>query len=145
MKKTHTILLLAALCVGCATQKTGSTEQVATASSLVVDARSSARDVVAAVPPESAMERFGMVDRQGRRLAYVAFTDTDYGGLLFLDDQFHGTLSKRDARAFYSCRGYTSATHYHWARDALDWVETLEAAAKQQTKVTLSYLTNRAT
>lgn len=87
------------------------------------------RAVVTAVPAESAMERFEMLDRAGRRVSYVAFTDTDYGGLLFLDNTIHGTLSKRDAQAFYSCRGYSTATHYHWARDALDWVDTLIAAA----------------
>ena len=133
------LLLIVALCAGCAGSGTRKSGSNASATSLVVDAKSSARVVVSAVPPESAMERFGMVDRRGRSVSYVAFTDTDYGGLLFLDDKLIGALSKRDARAFYSCRGYSSATRYHWARDAQDWAETLEAAATPLKSVTLNF------
>lgn len=139
MTRNQVTMLMVILCTGCATSGADKSEQKTTASSLRVDDTSSARAAVTATPPESAMERFGMVDRKGRYVSYVAFTDTDYGGLLFLDDRLFGILSKRDARAFYSCRGYSSATKYHWARDAQDWVETLEAAATPLQSVVLNF------
>lgn len=131
MTRTLFVLLVAVLCAGCAARepvKPAKPERNAMAVSLLVNANSVGRKVLAEVPSESAMERFEMLDRSGREIAYVAFTDTDYGGVLFLDGKFYGTLSKRDARAFYSCRGYTTATHYHWARDALAWAEPMLAA-----------------
>lgn len=145
MTRTRLALLAVVLCTGCATpkadkaDKSGRTERNAGASSLLVDGGSSARVVLSVVPAESAMERFGVVDRRGRHISYVAFTDTDYGGLLFVDDKIYGSLSKRDAHAFYSCRGYVSATHYHWARDAADWTEALYAAAQPEKSATLNF------
>lgn len=59
--------------------------------------------------------------------------------LLFIDNKLYGTLSKRDARAFYSCRGYATNTHYHWARDALDWSDSLLAAVIPAKSVTLYF------
>ena len=128
MSRVFFMVAIAAFCTGCATKNSTQAERNATATSLVVNDSSIGHDVVAAVPPESAMERFGMIDRDGHHLAYVAFTDTDFGGAVFVDNKFYGTVSKRDARAFYSCRGYTTATHYHWARDALDWADALMTA-----------------
>ncbi len=106
---------------------------------MLVDDNSVGRQVLTTVPSESAMERFEMLDSKGREIAYVAFTDTDYGGLLFIDNKLYGTLSKRDARAFYSCRGYTTNTHYHWARDALAWYDSLLAAVTPAKSVTLDF------
>ncbi len=80
-----------------------------------------------------------MVDREGRRFSYVAFTDTDYGGLLFLNNRLFGVVSKRDALAFYSCRGYISATQYYWASDASDWIDSLMKVATPETHVTLKF------
>lgn len=80
-----------------------------------------------------------MVDREGRRFSYVAFTDTDYGGLLFLDNRLYGAVSKRDALAFYSCRGYISATQHYWASDASDWIGSLMKATTPETQVTLKF------
>lgn len=139
MNRTLAALLLAALCAGCATEKSGKPQRNVTATSMRVDGNSVGHKVVMSVPAESAMERFEMLDRAGRRLTYVAFTDTDYGGMLFVDDKLYGMLSKRDARAFYSCRGYATATYYHWARDAQDWAETLIAAATPAQSVTLDF------
>lgn len=85
-----------------------------------------------------------MVDREGRRFSYVAFTDTDYGGLLFLNDRLYGAVSKRDALAFYSCRGYISATQHYWASDASDWIDSLVKATTPETHVTLKF-TNKST
>ena len=140
MNRTHIALLLVAFCLGCATDKPAAKpERKASATSMLVDGASVGRKVLAEIPAESAMERFEMLDRKGREVAYVAFTDTDYGGLLFLDNKIYGTLSKRDARAFYSCRGYSTATHYHWAHDALDWSDSLLAAATPAMSVTLDF------
>jgi hypothetical protein len=139
MTRTQAALLIVVFCTGCATQKSDKSEQNSGASSLLVEGGSAARSVLLAVPPESAMERFGMVDRQNRHISYVAFTDTDYGGLMFVDEKLYGSLSKRDARAFYSCRGYTSATHYHWARDAAEWTDTLFAAVTPAKSVMLNF------
>ncbi len=132
------LLLFSMLGSGCATKNTPWPPS-ATAESLQVDSTSIGRKVLTSVPSESAMERFDMVDRAGRRISYVAFTDTEYGGLLFIDNRFHGTLSKRDARAFYSCRGYNTATHYHWARDAPEWIDTLVEAATPATSALLNF------
>lgn len=133
------VLAIAALCLGCATDKGSRSERNFTATSMEVDGGSIGRKVLATVPSESAMERFEMVDHVGRHVSYVAFTDTDYGGVLFLENKLYGTLSKRDAHAFYSCRGYNTATHYHWARDASAWAETLVAAATPATRVMLDF------
>ena len=134
MTRTLAALLLAILCSSCAMPGRN-----VTATSIQVDSTSIGRKVLAAVPLESAMERFEMVNREGRQVSYVAFTDTDYGGLLFLDNKLYGTVSKRDTRIFYSCRGYASATHYYWARDALDWSDSLMAATTPVTSVTLNF------
>lgn len=139
MTRTIAILLLVALCTGCATENAPKSERNAVAASMQVDRTSEGRKVLASIPSESAMERFEMLDREGRRIAYVAFTDTDYGGLLFLENKFYGTVSRRDARAFYSCRGYATATHYPWARDASDWADTLMAVVKPASSVTLNF------
>lgn len=107
--------------------------------SLAVDQKSDARYVITTVPPESAMERFEMKDAQGRNIAYVAMTDGDVGGVVFVDNKLTGTVSKQDALAFYSCRGYTSAIKYHWAKDANAWVEGLLAASQPSTAVNLQF------
>ncbi|MFZ6742267.1 hypothetical protein ACO0LC_03470 [Undibacterium sp. JH2W] len=107
--------------------------------SLAVDQKSDARYIVTTVPPESAMERFEMKDAQGRNIAYVAMTDGEVGGLVFVDNKLSGIVSKQDALAFYSCRGYTSATKYHWAKDANAWIEGLLAASQSATAVTLQF------
>lgn len=139
MIRNASVLLLAAFCLGCAADKPVKPERNTGAISMQVDQASDGHKVLAGVPTESAMERFEMLDREGRRISYLAFTDTDYGGLLFLDNKIYGTLSKRDARAFYSCRGYTTATHYHWARDALDWADSLLAAVTPAKSATLNF------
>jgi hypothetical protein len=107
--------------------------------SLAVDQKSDARYVITTVPPESAMERFEMKDAQGRNIAYVAMTDGDIGGLVFVDNKLSGLVSKQDALAFYSCRGYASAIKYHWAKDANAWIEGLLAASQNTSAVTLQF------
>jgi hypothetical protein len=91
------------------------------------------------VPPESALERFEVLDQQGRVVSYVAFTDTSYGGLVFVDQKLVGTVSKQDARAFYSCRGYATAAQHHWAKEAPAWVAGLVSGATPANSVQLNF------
>ncbi len=107
--------------------------------SMVVDQNSDARTVITTVPPESAMERFEAKDAQGRNIAYVSFTDGDIGGLVFVDSKLSGTVSRQDALAFYSCRGYATATKYHWARDADAWLASLLTSSQSSSAVTLQF------
>jgi len=107
--------------------------------SLTVDQSSNARKVLTGVPLESAMERFELLDAQGRLISYVAFTDTKVGALVFLNQKLYGTLSHRDAQAFYSCRGYITAMNRHWAREADAWGSSLLAQARPMTSVQLDF------
>lgn len=107
--------------------------------SLAVDQLSEARYVITTVPAESAMERFEMIDVQGRNIAYVALTDGDIGGLVFINNKLFGSISRQDALAFYSCRGYASATQSHWGRDASAWTESLLAASESVSSITLQF------
>ena len=140
MNRTFAIALAATLlAAGCATDPSDREDRRLTATTLEVDGGSVGRDVLVAVPAESAMERFEIQDRNGHRVSYVAFTDTDVGGLLFIDNKLLGTVSKRDARAFYSCRGYVSATREHWAQDAGEWVDSLIASVAPASRATLNF------
>ena len=107
--------------------------------SMTVDQDSNARAVLLAVPSEGALERFEMLDAQGRTISYVSFTETQTGALVFIDQKLFGTLSQRDAKAFYSCRGYITALHRHWARDANEWSASMLAQAKPATTVELKF------
>jgi len=109
------------------------------ATNLTVDLTSNARQVLDSIPTESAMDRFEMIDPQGRIISYIAFTDTDTGGLVFVDQKLHGTLSHHDAHAFYSCRGYATAAPNHWAQEAADWAASLLANSTPATEVKLEF------
>lgn len=107
--------------------------------SLTVDSNSNGRKVLDSVPEESTMDRFEMIDPQGRIIAYIAFTDTDTGALIFVNEKLHGTLSRHDAQAFYSCRGYASVNLNHWAHSAAEWADSLIANSKPATEVKLDF------
>jgi len=106
---------------------------------ITVTAASIAREVLQAVPPESALERFEVLDAQGRIISYVAFTDTAFGGVVFVDKKLFGTVSKQEAKAFYSCRGYATAGQNHWAKDATAWTASLLSVAKPASSVQLDF------
>jgi hypothetical protein len=106
---------------------------------LTVNRDSDARQVIASVPASGALERFEMVDSQGHTIGYVALTETDVGALVFVDKKLRGTVSRRDAQAFYSCRGYASATLRHWAADATAWAAGLLDATKPASEVVLKF------
>jgi hypothetical protein len=128
------------LVMGCAASpKSNKPERNFNATTLSVDWNSNARQVFDSVPAESAMDRFEMIDPQGRTISYVAFTDTDTGALVFVDQKLYGTLSHRDAQAFYSCRGYVTAVSTHWAREAEGWATSLLVNSKPAIVVNLEF------
>lgn len=135
------IVVVSLVVMGCATShKSNKPERNFNAKSLTVDLGSDGRKVIESVPPESAMENFEMIDPQGRVISYVALTDTDTGGLVFVNQKLHGTLSHHDAQAFYGCRGYALTAHQnHWAHEAADWVASLLASSKPATAVKLEF------
>ena len=110
------------------------------APSLQVTQASTARQVLEAVPLESMMERFAAFDAQGRLIAYVAFTDTETGGLVFIDGKLQGSVSKRDAQAFYVCRGYSIVTpERYWSAHATAWLESLLTRVRPENSVNLEF------
>jgi len=109
------------------------------AASITVDLASNGRQVLDSIPVESVMDRFEMIDPQGRMISYVAFSDTDVGALVFVDQKLHGTLSRHDAQAFYICRGYATTPRNHWAQEAADWIANLLANTRPATSVELEF------
>lgn len=109
------------------------------ATRLRIDNLRDAREAMLAVPAEAAMERFEMIDQQRRVVSYVGFTETNFGGLVFVNRKLVGTVSPAGAQAFYSCRGYTTATHHHWAKDAKAWIDGLLEASSPVTVVELDF------
>lgn len=94
------------------------------------------RQFVTGLSPQFVMERFETRDA-GRTIIYVALTDGDTGGLIFIDNHLWATVSRQDALAFYSCRGYVTAVQQHWAKEAARWVDTLLAVAQETHSITL--------
>lgn len=134
------IAVAAVLLMGCAsTAKSNKPERGFNATSMTVDLSSNGREVLGAVPAESAMERFEMIDPQGRTISYIAFTDTDTGALIFVDQKLYGTLSHHNAQVFYSCRGYATAISNHWAHEATDWIASLLVNSKPAAEVKLEF------
>ena len=109
------------------------------AGSLTVDLTSNGRQILDSVPVESAMDRFEMIDPQGQIIAYIGFTDTDTGALIFVNQKLYGTLSHHDAQAFYLCRGHASTAPDHWAHEAADWGASLLANSTPATEVKLEF------
>jgi hypothetical protein len=142
MRATAFIGAISLSLIGCTTfsgQSKGDTERGYGASSITVDQRSNARQVLETVPLESAMERFELLDEHGRVISYVAFTDTQVGALVFVDQKLYGTLSPRDAQAFYSCRGYVTAMNKHWAKEAGEWGNSLLQNTTRASSVRLDF------
>ncbi len=140
---TNLLCVIPFALLGCASsanaEKPITTEAADGANVFIVDANADARQILNAVPAESAMEKFQMTDANGRRIAYVAFTDTQVGGLVFVNGKLLGTVSKHDAQAFYDCRGYVTATTRHWAIDASQWADSLVKATTPTDKVKLYF------
>ena len=144
------VLLVAAVVglvgmAGCAAapqKKAGSAkvEREANASTLTLNAESRVRQVLDAVPPESLMEHFEAYDTQGRLWSYLAMTDTEAGGVLFMDDRLQGTLTRQDVQAFYACRGHVMmADRRYWASELQAWLEGLQTRVHPETSVLLEF------
>lgn len=129
------------LLMGCVTAppKSNKPDRNFNAVNLTVDLTSNGRQVLDSVPAESVMDRFEMIDPQGRMISYVAFTDTETGALVFVDQKLHGTLSRHDAQAFFICRGHATTTQSYWAHEASDWIANLLANTKPATAVELEF------
>lgn len=126
--------------MGCATApKPNKLDRNFNATSLTVDSTSNGRQLLDSVPAESVMDRFEMLDPLGRTISYIAFTDTETGALIFVDQKFHGTLSRHDAQAFYICRGHATSSHTYWAHEGPEWAASLLANSKPATKVELEF------
>lgn len=131
-------------CAGSATRSVPGEDELPernfNAPSLQVDTHSKAREIFADIPQESLMERFVTYDNAGRLIGYVAFTDTSVGGLVFIDGKLHGSISRRDAQAFYICRGHVMAAgKRYWASEADVWVTTLLAQVRAETSLLLEF------
>lgn len=134
------VVVFAVVLAGCATTpKSNKPERNFNAPSLTVDLTSNGNQVLDSVPAESAMERFEMIDQQGRVISYIAFTDTETGALVFVDQKLYGTLSHHDAQVFYNCRGYATAAPNYWAHEATDWAASLLANSTPVTAVKLEF------
>jgi len=132
--------LASLLATGCVTgHPTSKPERNFNAGSLTVGLTSDGHRIIDSVPKESAMDRFEMIDTQGRIISYVAFSDTNTGALLFVNRKLYGTLSHHDAQAFYICRGHATASGNHWGQEASDWSASLLANSKPATEVTLDF------
>lgn len=109
------------------------------ASSLIVDGSDDARQIMDVIPLEALQERIEWQDPQGHTLAYAALAEGKDGALLFIDKKLAGTLTRREAQAFYSCRAYATASGAHWARNAAQWMASLQAASKPAMTVVLQF------
>lgn len=129
-----------AMLAGCATNpKSSEAVRNFNAITLTINLNSKGRQTLDSIPVEAVLDRFEMIDAKGRLISYIAFTETETGGLVFVDGKFQGTLSHRYAQAFYICRGHTMVTKNYWAREASDWVSSLLANTQPATSVTLEF------
>ena len=108
---------------------------------LRVSAASKLSEVMAAVPQESLLERFSTYDSQGRRIDYLAFTDTEVGGIVFIDGRLAGSISRQMTQGFYICRGQQAlaAAPYYWGSEVSIWVAGLLAQLRPDPEVRLVF------
>lgn len=104
-----------------------------------LDTTLNARQIVSAIPAEFLRERFEVIDAKGRTIAYMALTEGDIGGLIFVDNKLTAQVSRQDAMAFYSCRGYATAVQHHWGKDADSWTAGLLQASVPVSAVELRF------
>ncbi|WBS01684.1 hypothetical protein OU994_26015 [Pseudoduganella sp. SL102] len=107
--------------------------------SLQITAQSDARTVIRSIPEEAATERFEVLTSNGGTVSYVGLTDGPTGGVVFKDGKLYGTLTRAQAEAFYSCRGYATARHHYWAQEAGRWADSLVRAAQPAPEVALQF------
>ena len=139
--RSLTPLLLISTLTACASTNSQNTQQptLRQPQTLQIGPQSDAHQTIIGMPPEAVMERFEMTDSQGTLLHYVALTEGEPGALLFRAGHLAGSLSRRDAQLFYSCRGYATATGKYWGKDSSAWMDTLSNQARPVTEVTLQF------
>lgn len=142
-----TIALLAmgtAVLTGCASspqKKYGKTsvDRNASAPTLTINQDSRVQQVLDDSPMESLMEHFDAYDAQGRLISYISYTDTDVGGVLFVDGRLQGSLTRDDVQAYYACRGHAMISRHYWAANLHAWLEGLLARVRPETSVLLEF------
>ena len=138
------LVMSTASLTGCALapqQKSGKAkvERNANAPSLTVNQESRVQQVLDESPSESLMEHFDAYDTQGRLITYISYTDTDVGGLLFVDGRLQGSLTRGDVQSYYACRGYAMMSRHYWATDLQAWLASLLARVHPETSVLLEF------
>lgn len=137
------VATMAVILPGCASTKRTANdrpERNFNAPSLTVSTASSPGEVLAAMPVESLMDRLKARDTQGRIIDYIAFTDTDTGGVVFVDGKLTGIVSRQKAQIFYICRGHTLSTpNHYWAENASLWVSSLLEHVQPANNVLLEF------
>lgn len=137
--------LLGLILSGCASKPVANDQEARNernfnAPTLSLNTRSALPEVLDTVPLESLMERITSNDSTGRSITYLAFTDTEVGGIVFIDGVLHGTLSHRDAQTFYACRGYLLGwPNRYWADDAPQWIDSLLGQVRPASAVVLEF------
>lgn len=98
-------------------------------------------EVLAAIPRESLLERFAAYDTQGRRIDYLAFTDTDVGGIVFINGRLAGTIARQMTQGFFICRGQHAlgGRPYHWGSEAAAWLASLLTQVRPGDGVSLEF------
>jgi len=107
--------------------------------SVKITAESDARTVIRGIPDDAATERFEALAADGRIVSYVGLAAGPVGGVVFREGRLLGTLTRPQADMFYSCRGYATARHQHWAQEAGRWVDSLLAAAQPAPEIELHF------
>lgn len=108
-------------------------------SSLHIDQQSPGGEVLRSIPAGAALERFVVANGQGGKLAYVGLTEGDTGGVVFVNDRLAGVLNRRQANAFYSCRGFATANQQYWGKQADAWIATLQQQMQPVSSVHLVF------
>lgn len=132
------LFLLCALAAAPATAA-GTSTAAGGAGSLLIDQQSLASEVLRNIPAGAALERFVVANGPAGRLAYVGLTEGDTGGVVFVNDRLAGVVSRRQADAFYSCRGFATANQQYWGKQAGAWVATLQQQMQPASSVQLVF------
>lgn len=106
---------------------------------LKITADSDARAVLRSVPAEAATERFEVSTADLGTISYVGLATGPVGGVVFRDGSLLGTLTRRQAEAFYACRGYATARYQYWAQEAGQWAASLARHAQPALEIELGF------
>ena len=135
----HPVLLLLCALLAVPASAAGTSTAANSVGSLLIDQQSLAGEVLRNIPAGAALERFVVANGPAGRLAYVGLTEGDTGGVVFVNDRLAGVVSRRQADAFYSCRGFATANQQYWGKQAGAWVATLQQQMQPASSVQLVF------